>query len=86
MEGREKDGSKGRHKERSSGRLDMWGILSHRVKNIFAIRARRGWGDLCFTDVMQLAALQFCSLFVFTVCRSIYCQFSAIHLQNINSV
>lgn len=32
-----REGAKGRHKERSPGRLDMWGILSHWVKNIFVI-------------------------------------------------
>lgn len=84
VDGRERDGSKGRHKERSSGRLDMRGILSHRVKNIFVIQAGGvGWvrGDPCFTEGMQLAALQFCSQFV---CRSIYCQFCALYFQNIN--
>lgn len=39
VDSRGRDGSKGRHKERSVGRLDTWGILSHRVKNIFVIQA-----------------------------------------------
>lgn len=90
VDGRERDGSKGRHKERSSGRLDMWGILSNRVKNIFVILA---WerGDPCFTEVIQLAAMQFCSQFVFAVCCfpcacAIYCQVCAIHFQSINFI